>query len=69
MKPHERDAVISFAESRQLLGELFAYTVDEGANSAEFLVPLDVSPERFPTAIGTVRIVLVWLPRPEELCA
>lgn len=69
MKPIDRDAVIRFAERRQTQGDLLAWSIDEDGGLAEFLVPLDSSPDRFPTTIRGVKIHLVWLPRPEELSA
>jgi hypothetical protein len=69
MTPAERERVKRFAESRQASGELLAWSIDEIADQATFFVPLDVNPELFPRRIGSVRIVLTWIPRAEELFA
>lgn len=67
MTPAEREKVVRFAKKHQAAGELLGWSIDENADQANFYVPLDVEADLFPRRINSVRIVLTWLPRPEEL--
>lgn len=67
MTPDEREAVVDYARQRQSLGDLLAWSIDEQADRAIFFASTSAQDQDFPTRIGSVKIVLTWLPEPEEL--
>jgi hypothetical protein len=66
MTPEERERVVNYAKEQQAQGHLLAWTVDEEADVATFFVPLSASDIEFPTNLEGTRILLTWLPDPEE---
>lgn len=69
MTPAQRERVLRFARAQQLKGNVLGFSIDEARDEIELIVPLDADPRTFPQRIESVRVNLVWLPRPQELLA
>lgn len=69
MTPEEREHVTQVAKDLQATGDLLAWALDEAGERVDFFAPLDADANRFPERIESVRVVLTWLPRAEELFA
>ena len=66
MKCGDRDRLLRWTHRAQLVGAILGWDLDESTGKATVFVPEDESCESIPARFGTITVVVVPLPRPEE---
>lgn len=63
----DRETAVELVHAYQARGKLLAWSFDEEHDEVELFVPDDCDVRDYPNYIGSIRVLLTWLPRPKEL--
>jgi hypothetical protein len=63
----ERQEILSVVHRHQQDGTVFGWSLDEEQRRVQFFVPENIDLSGLPLRIGAVDVVLIPIPRPEEL--